>query len=76
MFLNNEGKNMDKVIFWNQDADFEKEFKGGMYVRSDLGKSFAKWKNSVKIVGIAIDDSNEVEFIVDESFICELIDED
>ena len=38
-----------------------------MYVRSDLGKSFTKWKDSVKIVGIAIDDSNEVEFIVDES---------
>ena len=31
------------------------------------GKSFAKWKDNVKIVGIAIDDSNEVEFIVDEN---------
>ena len=58
---------MDKQEFWSQDADFDKEFKGGMYVRSDLGKSFTKWKDSVKIVGIAIDDSNEVEFIVDES---------
>ena len=52
---------MDKQVFWSQDADFDKEFKGGMYVRSDLGKSFAKWKDSVKIVGIVIDDSNEVE---------------
>ena len=51
---------MDKQVFWSQDADFDKEFKGGMYVRSDLGKSFAKWKDNVKIVGIAIDDSNEV----------------
>ncbi len=58
---------MDKIVFWSQDADFDKEFKGGMYVRSDLGKSFAKWQDSVKIVGIAIDDSNEVEFIVDEN---------
>ena len=58
---------MDKTVFWSQDADFDKEFKGGMYVRSDLGKSFAKWKDNVKIVGIAIDDSNEVEFIVDEN---------
>ena len=49
---------MDKTVFWSQDADFDKEFKGGMYVRSDLGKSFAKWKDNVKIVGIAIDDSN------------------
>ena len=45
---------MDKVVFWNQDADFEKEFKGGMYVRSDLGKSFAKWKDSVKLLELQL----------------------
>ena len=58
---------MDKTVFWSQDADFDKEFKGGMYVRSDLGKTLKKWTDKgLKIVGIAIDDSMEVEFILDD----------
>lgn len=53
--------------FWSDDAREFKSYKGGMYVRSDLGKTFTKWiDKGVKIVGVVISDSNEVEFIFEE----------
>ena len=53
--------------FWSDDAREFKSYKGGMYVRTDLGKTFTKWTDKgVKIVGIVIEDSNEAEFIFEE----------
>jgi len=57
---------MNQKIFWSDDALQHNPYRGGMYVRSDLGSTFKKWTDKgIKIVGIAIDDSNEVEFIVE-----------
>ncbi len=56
---------MSKNIFWSDEAKLEEPYKGGMYVRSDLGQSFKKWTDAgIKIVGISVDDSREVEFII------------
>lgn len=56
-----------KQVFWHSNVKHDKPYRGGMYVRSDLGESWAKWTNKgLKIVGIVIDDSMNVEFIVDE----------
>tara|TARA_B100001559_G_C16249605_1_gene506328 strand:- start:360 stop:545 length:186 start_codon:yes stop_codon:yes gene_type:complete len=52
--------------FWSDDAVQNHPYKGGMYVRSDLGKAFTEWtKRGISIVGVVIDDSNEVEFIIE-----------
>ena len=53
--------------FWSDDAREFKSYKGGMYVRSDLGKIYTKWiEKGVNVVGVVISDSNEVEFIFEE----------
>ena len=60
------GFSMSKT-FSSDDAREFKSYKGGMYVRTDLGKTFTKWiEKGVNIVGVVIDDSNEVEFIFEE----------
>ena len=58
---------MERIIYWSDDAVQNKPYKGGMFVRTDLGESLARWTNKgLKVVGIAIDDSMEVEFILEE----------
>ena len=58
---------MEKVIFWTENVENHLPYRGGMYVRSDLGKTLKKWTDKgLKIVGIAIDGSMEVEFILDD----------
>ena len=37
---------MSKNIFWSDEAKLEEPYKGGMYVRSDLGKSLKKWTDA------------------------------
>jgi hypothetical protein len=55
---------MSQTVFWSNEAE-DGEGYGGMFVRSDLGKTFTKWTDKgLQIVGIVIDDSNEVEFIL------------
>tara|TARA_B100000927_G_scaffold206131_1_gene167317 strand:+ start:4208 stop:4393 length:186 start_codon:yes stop_codon:yes gene_type:complete len=57
---------MEKIIYWSDDAVQNNPYKGGMFVRTDLGKTLAKWTSrGLKVVGIAIDDSMEVEFILE-----------
>ena len=47
---------MNQKIFWSDDALQHNPYRGGMYVRSDLGSTFKKWTDKgIKIVGIAID---------------------
>ena len=53
--------------FWSDDAREFKSYKGGMFVRTDLGETFTKWtERGINIVGGVIGDSNEVEFIFEE----------
>jgi len=56
---------MDK-IFW-VDA-FEGKAKGGLFVRSDVGKAIKKLEeeNGLNIVGIKIDGGWTTEFIVEK----------
>ena len=61
----------EQRIYWaneiaNVTHNVNKIYTGGMYVRSDIGKSLAKWKDKVNVVGIVIDDSWNVELIVEE----------
>ena len=58
-------------IYWaneiaNVEHDVTKIYTGGMYVRSDIGKTINKCADKVKVVGMVIDDSFNVELIVED----------
>ena len=59
---------MKKEIYWAED--WEGKAKGGLYFRCDLFKWIKKVEESgMKVVGIAVDDSWDLELIVEAEVI-------